>query len=155
MFESVNASNWSTNDVSVKVHFQAVGGAPRMKKKKFKIPGTQLWSAVSIISKACTQMFRKVTLNTQIDQFLRKQLQIDKGDPLVRKQLQFVCGELIFEWMLFMQFIYVRSAFCPHPNEQLGDLAQVRFTCSCVAMFHNQHILKYIASVHAAVFFAQ
>ena len=104
-----------------------------MKKKKFKIPGREHWAAVGL-ARICSKQYVLVDAqfndikNAQIDQFLRRQLQIGKGEPLVR--LLYVCDNVLLLYviqieLLFIQFIYVRSAFCPHPNEQLGDLAHV------------------------------
>jgi len=65
----------------VKVHFQAVGAAPIMRKNKFQIGGGERFAV--------------------IPNFLRKQLKLEPNAPL---------------------FVYCNSAFCPSPEQRLGDI---------------------------------
>ena len=68
-------------DDKVKVHFQAVGSAPLLKKAKFQLRADQRFAAISM--------------------FLRKMLHLPEHSSL---------------------FLYCNSAFCPGPDELVGDL---------------------------------
>ena len=93
--------------MAVVVRFKSIGSAPIMKNNVFKVTAGNKFQAVIV--------------------FLRNQLGLKQGDPLVRD----VCCRRRHRWaelqlMFKPQFTYINAAFAPAPDDTVGNLFKVR-----------------------------
>jgi ubiquitin-like protein ATG12 len=103
----------ATNSTNVViVQFRAIGNAPILKQKLFKITASQKFQAVNL--------------------FLRKELNYAPSEALVSARRGLI--PITIDWFhlthrIIFQFLYINSAFAPAPDEVISNLYKVRLRC--------------------------